>query len=242
VDWIDPPAIPATTRPGGPGLARPGHPVNNPGMELLDVTVPIRPGMVIFEGDPDVNLSLAASIDRGDIANTTRIDMGAHTGTHVDAPVHFIPGGAGVDSFALDTLIGPAVVVDARGATGLIEPGDLAGVPEGAERVLFLTTNSALWERDSFSTDFVAIAPEAATALAGAGVKLVGIDYLSVGKFGHPGPTHRALLEAGVVIIEGLDLRGVEPGEYHLTCLPLRLEGRDGAPARVVLGRRTGAE
>jgi arylformamidase len=126
--------------------------------------------------------------------------------------------------------------------TGLIEPADLGGVPEGAERVLFLTANSALWERDSFSKDFVAISPEAAAALAGAGVKLVGIDYLSVGKFGDPGPTHRALLEAGVVIIEGLDLRGVEPGEYHLTCLPLLLEGRDGAPARVVLGRPAGAE
>jgi arylformamidase len=210
-------------------------------MELIDVSVPIRDGMVVFDGDPEVRTSAHAAIANGDTANITRIDFGVHTGTHVDAPLHFIEGGAGVEAIPLDALVGPAVVVDATGVTGHIDGAALAGldVPSGAERVLFRTRNSAaaLWGRDEFATDFTALTSDAAAALVAMGVRLVGLDYLSVAPFGNPVGVHRALLEARVAIIEGLDLREVEPGPYLLMCLPILIEGHDGAPARVVLGR-----
>jgi arylformamidase len=210
-------------------------------MELIDVSVPIRHGMVVFDGDPEVRTSAHAAMAKGDTANLTRIDFGVHTGTHVDAPLHFIEGGAGVEAVPLDALVGPAVVVDATAVTGHIDAAALArlGIPAGAERVLFRTRNSAagLWGRDEFATDFTALTEDAAAALVAMGVRLAGLDYLSVAPFGDPVGVHRALLEAGVAIIEGLDLRAVEPGPYQLLCLPILITGHDGAPARVVLGR-----
>lgn len=208
-------------------------------MQIIDISVPIRPGMVVYEGDPDISLTLAASIAEGAQANVSRLDLGVHTGTHIDAPHHFIDGAGTVDQTPLEALIGPAHVVDATGLTGDVEAADLneLKLPEGVERLLFKTRNSALWEQPTFSMHFIGLTEAAARALVGRGVRLVGVDYLSVAPKGDPGPTHVALLEAGVVIVEGLDLREVEPGEYTLVCLPLRLVGADGAPARAVLLR-----
>lgn len=197
---------------------------------MIDVSVPIRPGMVVWEGDPAVSLEPAASLERGDPANLTRLELGSHTGTHVDAPLHFLPGGEGVDRLPLDALIGPALVVDLTGVEQDVRAADL-DFPAGTERLLLKTPNSRLWERGEFVAEHVTIAPDAASLLVERGVRLVGIDYLSVGS----PETHRILLGAGVVPLEGLDLREVEPGPYRLVALPLRLEGVDGAPARVVL-------
>ena len=193
-------------------------------MQIIDVSVPVRPGMITYPGDPEVRLERVSSIGDGDVVNLSRLDLGVHSGTHVDAPLHFLDGGRGVETLPLDVLVGPCVVVD-----GL----DPAAVPAGAERVLFKTSNSRLWERAEFSEDFVALDAEAARALVAAGVRLVGIDYLSIGDE----EAHRVLLGAGVVAVEGLDLREVEPGEYRLVCAPLKLEGAEGAPARVLLLR-----
>lgn len=204
-------------------------------MQIYDVSVPIRAGMPVYAGDPPVTLERVAAIAAGDEANVTRVSFGAHTGTHVDAPLHFDDAGAAVDALPLDVLVGAAHVVDATAARSDLDAATLArlAIPYGADRVLFKTSNSALWERDEFVPEFVSIAPDGAAALLERGVRLVGIDYLSVG----PPETHRTLLGAGVVAVEGLDLRGVSPGVYHLLCLPLKLVGSDGAPARTLLVR-----
>lgn len=199
-------------------------------MEIFDVSVPIRPEMITYPGDPQVRMERAASIEHGDVANLTRLDFGVHSGTHVDAPLHFIDQGVGADALALDMFLGPCEVVDATAADGAIGP-EL--VPDGVERVLFKTRNSRLWERDAFEEGFVRIGVAAAQRLVDNGVRLVGIDYLSVGD----PDTHRTLLGAGIAAVEGLDLRGIEPGPYSLACLPLRIIDSDGAPARAVLIR-----
>ncbi|HEU6443564.1 MAG TPA: cyclase family protein [Gaiellaceae bacterium] len=199
-------------------------------MEIIDVSVPLREGMVTYPGDPVVELERAASIAEGSPVNLTRIDFGLHSGTHVDAPVHFLDGAEGIDQVPLDALIGPCEVVEAPDLTR----ESVARAPEGVERVLFKTPNSELWASDEFAEDFARLDGEAARLLVERGVRLVGVDYLSVGDEA----AHHALLEAGVVPVEGLDLRGVEPGRYELVCLPLRVVGADGAPARAVLIRR----
>ena len=198
-------------------------------MELIDVSVPIREGMVTYPGDPVVRMERAASIENGDVVNLTRMDFGLHSGTHVDAPVHFIDGASGVDSVPLEALVGPCEVVEVPD----LSRSSVARTPQGAERVLFKTPNSELWARDQFADEFARLDGEAAAVLVQRGVRLVGVDYLSVGDE----DAHHALLEAGVVPVEGLDLRGVEPGSYELICLPLRVVGADGAPARAVLIR-----
>jgi arylformamidase len=199
-------------------------------MQIFDVSVPIRPGMISYPGDPEVQIQRVVSIEHGDVANLTRLDFGAHTGTHVDAPLHFIDEGAGVDALPLEIFLGPCEVVDATDAEAEIGP---ESVPDGVERVLFKTRNSELWERDGFDEGFVRIGLAAAQRLADRGVLLVGVDYLSVGE----PATHETLLGAGIAAIEGLDLRGIEPGPYSLACLPLRIVDSDGAPARAVLIR-----
>jgi arylformamidase len=199
-------------------------------MEIIDVSVPIREGMVTYPGDPVVHMERAAAIANGDVVNLTRMDFGLHSGTHVDAPVHFIDGAEGVDAIRLDALVGPGEVVEVPD----LSVHSVARAPERAERVLFKTPNSELWARDDFAEDFARLDGEAAVLLVERGVRLVGVDYLSVGDEA----AHHALLEAGVVPVEGLDLRGVEPGRYELICLPLRVVGADGAPARAVLVRR----
>ena len=200
-------------------------------MEIIDVSVPVRPGMVTYPGDPAVTLERVASLANGDVVNLSRLDFGVHSGTHVDAPVHFIDGAAAAETLPLDLLVGPARVLDLT-ASERLDAAAFDGV-ELRERVLLKTRNSELWARDSFAEDFLALTEDGARALVDGGVRLVGIDYLSIGDEG----AHRALLGAGVVAIEGLDLRDVEPGEYELICAPLKLVGSDGAPARVLLRR-----
>jgi len=205
-------------------------------MEIFDVSVPIRDGMLHYSGNPPVHVTRVSSIEQGDPANVSELDMGAHSGTHVDAIDHFIEGGAGAEALPLDALIGPAEVVDATRATvalDLVTLRDLELPPRGTERILFKTRNSQLWSRDEFTRDFVRLDGEAAAYLVERGARLLGIDYLSIGD----AEAHRTLLSAGVVCVEGLDLRGIEPGPYELVCLPLKLVGSDGAPARTVLIR-----
>jgi arylformamidase len=202
----------------------------------IDVSVPVRTGMIVYDGDPVVRIERVMDVAAGDLANLSRMELGTHTGTHVDAPLHFIDGAAGADRLPLDALVGPAVVVDARGASGDIDAAALAALEVPAtERLLLRTRNGDLWERDGFTSDYVGVAEDAAHELVAMGVRLVGIDYLSIAPSGDPAPTHRVLLEAGVVVVEGLDLRSAPAGRYDLICLPLRLEGADGAPARALL-------
>jgi arylformamidase len=209
-------------------------------MTWQDISVPIRDGMFTFEGDPAVHLERAASMADGAICNVSRLDFGVHSGTHIDAPVHFIDHAAGIETVPLDILVGPAEVID---ATALDRHMDRPAIerleiPSGTERVLFRTRNVELWKRGSFAPSFVALAADGARALVERGVRLVGADYLSIAPFGDPVDTHVALLGAGVVIVEGLDLRAIEPGPYDLICLPLLIPGADGGPARAILRRR----
>src|SRR5262245_57719827 len=196
-------------------------------MEIIDISVDIRPGMVTYPGDPAVILERVASLAGGEVANVSRLELGVHTGTHVDAPIHFIDGARAAEDLPLVTLVGPARVIDVTDVTGQLDAHVVERLQLG-ERTLFKTRSSALWELDSFSEDFVALTGDGADALIRRGVRLVGIDYLSIGDE----DAHRALLGAGVVALEGLDLRHVQPGDYDLVCAPLKLVGSDGAPAR----------
>lgn len=203
------------------------------------MTIPIREGMIVYDGDPPVRMSAALSMAAGDLADVTLLELGSHTGTHVDAPAHIIPGAPGVEGLAPEALIGPAVVVDASPVPGDIDAAalDALGLPDGVERLLLRTRGGPLWERERFTRDFPGLTEDAARALVDRGVRLVGIDYLSIAAGSDPLPVHRVLLDRGVAIVEGLDLRRVEPGPYELVCLPMLLWGRDGAPARALLGR-----
>jgi arylformamidase len=207
-------------------------------MPIYDISLPVSESLVIWPGDPPIRITQPEHLDQGDMATVSRLDMGAHTGTHVDAPAHFIQGGAGVDSLALDLLVGPALVVHALEADAL-SAEVLAGlaIPAGTERVLFRTRNSERWARGEkeFWEEFVGITEDGARWLVEHGVQLVGVDYLSIGPFDDPVPAHRVLLGAGVIAVEGLDLGKIAPGMYRLICLPLKLVGGDGAPARVIL-------
>jgi arylformamidase len=208
-------------------------------MKYHDVSVPIHAGMPIFEGDPSVETSPFSSIGKGDLANVTQLLMGTHTGTHMDAPRHFLDNGTTVDEIPLDILIGPAEVTELAGIRG-ISRDDLASANlEGEERVLFKTSNSRLWREPCFRKDFSWIAGDAARYLVEIGVKLVGIDYLSVERYGASEPVaHLTLLRAGIVIVEGLNLSEVKPGRYELICLPLLIKGGDGSPCRAILVER----
>ena len=209
--------------------------------EWIDVTVPLRAGMVQWPGDPPVEIERALRLDRGDEVNLTRLSMSAHAGTHIDAPVHFLAGGTGIDAMPPAAMIGPARVIGIRDPEA-IRPEELAPHRlRRGERVLFKTRNSERRGANAFVPDFVHVTAEAARHLADAGVLLVGIDYLSVGGYEKDGgEPHRALLSAGIWILEGLDLSRVPAGDADLICLPLLLPGADGAPARaLVRPRRT---
>jgi arylformamidase len=202
-----------------------------------DVSLPISEELITYPGDPPIRLSSHARIADGDDANVTRLSFGSHTGTHVDAPLHFIDGARAIDEVPLDVLIGPVLVAEFDPGTTAIGAAELraAGV-SGATRVLLRTRNRELLNEEEFRKDFTWLSGEGADYLLQEGVKLVGIDYLSIEEFGADEPVaHRKLLERDVVILEGVDLRGVPAGRYELICLPLRLAGLDGAPARVVL-------
>jgi len=209
---------------------------------MWDVSMPVRDGGLVYPNNPPISITAIQRIARGDGANVSRIDMGSHTGTHVDAPLHFVEGAPGVDALPLDVLLGPARLVafgdDVRSiGEAELRQHDLAGVT----RLLLRTRNSAWLASGSteFHRDFTHVAPDGAEYLVKLGVRLVGVDYLSVEQFHSPDHrTHRTLLENGVVIVEGLVLAEPPPGDYWLVCLPMLLEGLDGAPARAVLVRR----
>lgn len=209
-----------------------------------DVTVPLRPGIPAYPGEAGPVLELLKARRRGDAADVGRLLLSLHTGTHVDAPTHFLDGGGGVETLPLDALVGPCLVLDVEAAPD-VSAAALEARLGGAvpDRLLLRTRNSTgappLWAKESFDPGFAAIGHDAARWLADRRVRLVGIDYLSVEPFGAAEPlTHLALLGAGVVVVEGLDLRAVPPGLYQLTCLPALLPGADGAPARVLLETR----
>jgi len=211
-------------------------------MPLFDISVAISPGRTpVYPGDPGVEIIQHTAIARGGAANVSLLHFGAHTATHIDAPAHFIEGAPTISETPLDTLNGRAWVVQLPENVLAIDErhvGEL--VPEAAERVLFRTRNSAFWSEQPgvFREDFTYVTPDAARALVERSVRLVGIDYLSIEKFkSDTFETHITLLSRGVVILEGLNLGGVPPGEYELICLPLKLEGGtgDGAPVRAVL-------
>jgi arylformamidase len=205
---------------------------------LIDITLPLTAGMPVYPGEPGPELTPRDEIARGDPANVSDLSLGTHTGTHVDAPRHFVQGAASVEAMSLDALCGPARVVRVTDPIAIRRAELEQGGLDGVVRVLFQTRNSELWEKRGFQKDFVYLESEAADLLLERGVRLVGIDYLSIEQFhSKEYPVHHKLLGAGVVIVEGLDLRRVIPGDYDLFCLPLKLVGADGAPCRAVLRR-----
>lgn len=202
-----------------------------------DITMPLRNGMVNWPGDAPFAMTRDASMERGDVCNLSRLSLSAHTGTHMDAPRHFIADGATMEQMPLDTLIGTCRVIELECAEQ-ITPHDLLphDIKRG-QRVLFKTRNSARdWSGEAFDTNFVSIRKDAAEYLVERGVRLVGVDYLSIGGYEKDGvETHQIILGAGICVIEGLRLQGIHPGKYDMICLPMKIEGADGAPCRVVI-------
>jgi arylformamidase len=212
-------------------------------MDVLDVSVRLSADVPTYPGNPPFQLTPIKRIAEGASSNVSALHMGTHTGTHVDAPRHFYDGRPGADALPLDVLIGPARVVHLPG----LEPvtaDRLRGVDlSGVRRLLLRTGNSALWSTPEFASSYAGVTGDAAELIANAGIALVGVDYLSVERFHQPGaPAHHALLGRGLVVVEGLDLSQVEPGDYELICLPLKLADADGAPARAVLRRTRHAD
>jgi arylformamidase len=209
-----------------------------------DVTLTLRQDMTTWNKEPGPTITPLRRIAKGDTANVSTISFGDHTGTHVDPPLHFIDGGKAADRLPIDALLGPCVVLDYTGSTNVDDAWlDRARLPTGAERILFKTRNSELWRDPTaeFTRDLITINASAARWCVAHGVKLVGIDYLTIEPQGPEKegyPTHKTLLGANVVIIEGLDLGGVRAGAYDLVCAPIKFDGGDGAPARVFLIER----
>ncbi len=209
-------------------------------MKIHDISLPISPNLPTWPGDPKIELRSISKMEDGADANVTHLSATVHIGTHVDAPYHFLGGDAPtVEQLDLGVLTGPAQVVALPELGAAITAADLeaASIPAGTTRLLLKTRNSALWARGErvFQEDFVALDAGAAEWVVAHGIQLVGVDYLSVAPFKAPVPTHRILLRAGVIPVEGLDLSAVEPGAYTLFCLPLKIMGSDGAPARAIL-------
>lgn len=207
---------------------------------IHDISVPVRTGGLVYPGNPEIVIEPQQAISAGRGANVSHITFGSHTGTHVDAAKHFFEDGQTVDQIPIDRLVGSAIVISVDDSLASVGKADLEHHNlAGHERVLIRTRNSAFLRDPHFHRDYTYLAPDAAEYLVSIGVKLVGVDYLSIEQF-HSGHhrTHRTLLERSVVIVEGLDLSGITPGEYELVCLPLRLEGLDGAPARAILIER----
>lgn len=208
-------------------------------MKIYDITLTISPEMPVWPGDPSVVLERIESMDAGDHVNVSRLSCSVHTGTHVDAPHHFLNDGRTVESLPLDVLCGPARVLHLDDRVDLVTAAVLeaARIPAGTLRLLLKTRNSHIWKRGErrFIEDFVAVSSDGADWLAARGVKLVGVDYLSVAPFRQSDAPHQSLLKPGIVILEGVDLSAVPAGEYELYCLPLKLSGSDGAPARAIL-------
>ncbi|MGA2331094.1 MAG: cyclase family protein [Syntrophales bacterium] len=206
----------------------------------IDISLTLKSNMMHWPGDPPVSIERVREMDKGDTVNLSKITMGAHSGTHVDAPVHFIKGAEGVDQLLFDSLIGLARIIEIAD-TDTIREKELAihRIKKG-ERILLRTRNSIkkILYRDAFTEDFVYLEKGAAEFLVFRGIKTLGVDYLSVGGYKKNGPdVHRTLLSAGILVIEGLDLTEVLPGNYDMICLPIKIQDSDGAPARVIVKR-----
>lgn len=207
---------------------------------IFDISVPVRSNGLIYPGNPEISIEPQQAISQGAGANVSRISFGSHTGTHVDAAKHFFDSGQTVDQIPLDRLVGPAILIAVDENLMSVGARDLEQHHlRGHKRVLIRTRNSGFLLEHHFHRDYTFLSPEGAEYLVSLGVELVGVDYLSIEQF-HSGHhrTHRTLLDKQVVIVEGLHLWGPQPGEYEFCCLPLRLEGLDGAPARAILIER----
>jgi arylformamidase len=203
----------------------------------IDISITIKPGMAHWPDNPEIRVEKMLDMERGDVCNVSTLSMGSHTGTHMDAPLHFIRNGKSLDKMPLEATIGPCRVIEIKDNES-VKLEEIHGCKfKQGERVLFKTSNSRRsWKTDNFDENFVYISKEAATFLAKAKVMTVGIDYLSVGGFRKDGvETHHALLGAGIWVIEGLNLAKIKPGRYELCCLPLKVLNSDGAPARAIL-------
>jgi arylformamidase len=205
----------------------------------IDISVDISNQLPVWPGSPEIMFSRSSSIDDGDVANDTTIHFSVHTGTHIDAPSHFLPHGKTVDQIPLELLVGKTYIVEVSANVSDITPNVLESlsIPQGIKRLLLKTRNSQFWQSNvkEFQTDFAALTLDAAQWVVERGIQLIGIDYLSIQRF-YDGPeTHQILLSSEIVIIEGLDLNGVSSGYYDLICLPLKLRGLEGSPARVIL-------
>ena len=208
-------------------------------MKIVDISVPVSAGLPVWPGDPQIEIQRYRLISDGSNSNDSRLSCSVHSGTHVDAPAHFIENGASVEQLPLEILMGPVTVVELLEAD-IITPEllETQALAPDTRRLLIKTKNSALWANPGhpFNPDFVALNSESARWIVTQGIGLIGIDYLSIQMFKDAEPlTHRILLEAGIIIVEGLDLRKAAPGEYQLCCLPIKLAGCEGAPARAVL-------
>jgi arylformamidase len=204
---------------------------------VYDISLPIANGGVVYPGNPEIHIEPQQEMKKGGSSNVSSLSFGSHTATHVDAPKHMIDSGVGIDRVPLDALMGPALLVEFPATVTAVGEADLRAMPLGNhERILLKTRNSGFIRERTFHRDYTYLAPDGAAYLASRGVRLVGVDYLSIEQF-HSGHhrTHKTLLERGIVIVEGLDLSEPPAGRYELYCLPLRLEGLDGAPARAVL-------
>ncbi len=207
--------------------------------KIFDISVPISIDLPVWPGDPGVEINLESAISRGSSVNISSTKLGLHTGTHIDAPFHFLQDGAKLDQIELERLIGPVTVVEIEDSVGSISEQTLKGLNFTAwpERILFKTRNSSFWQKKPhfFQKDFCALDLSAAKFLVGKSVKLVGIDYLSIAPFNDPLSVHLELLSDEIIILESINLEAIEPGEYTLVCLPLKFVGTEAAPARVIL-------
>ncbi len=212
-------------------------------MKIHDISLTVTPDLPVWPGDPAIVLERVSRMEDGEHNNVSRIACGVHVGTHVDAPYHFIADGKTIEHLALEVLVGAAQVIELPADVRLIGAKDLeqAGIAPGMQRVLLKTCNNRYWGQAGlpFQKDFAALAPDGAAYLVERGVRLVGIDYFSIAPFGDSVPTHRALLGAEVIVLEGINLSQVAAGQYHLYCLPVKLGGSDGAPARAILIEET---
>lgn len=206
--------------------------------KIIDISVGLQPQIPVWPGSEGFNLFQTMRLDNGDEANVSQLEMDVHVGTHVDAPWHFVTDGSTVEQLSLDVLIGMATVVHLPNITSVTAKDlESLALPENTTRLLLHTRNSKLWDNEvtEFQKDFVALTADAAQWVVDHGIRLIGVDYLSVQRFYDSPLTHEILLKAGVIIVEGLNLTNVLPGAYQLICLPLKLVGSDGAPARAVL-------
>src|SRR5882672_2495400 len=230
--------------PRQPAASHGVTPTSLPSSGWIDATATLDPATTpVYEGDAPMKFDFLKDMRRGDAFTLSAFSLGAHSGTHIDAPMHFVRDGAPIDKVPLEPLIGPARIIDIADGVQAIDATELNRHRwRGAPRVIFRTRSSLRgWMKSStFHRDFAYIAPDAAQLLADAGVELVGIDYISAEQFGAPAPmTHRILLGKGIPIVEGLSLESVRAGDYDLIVLPMKVAGHEGAPARAVLRKRS---